>query len=150
MKTSLAKTLLLSAVITGVLCPSLGAQDSEDPTAITLERAVHFLAPDGSDVLVQPGTYKVESTDSGLQFIPEKGEAQLIGAEVSTHEEELDAPLVMSMSLAGQVEEFQDLHMVMLLLPGGQSLEAAGSYSGVRARALQMKKFRNFRKTKQR
>ncbi len=144
MKTPLAKTLLLSAVIAGVLCQSVGAQESQDPNAITLEAAVHFLAPDSSDVLVQPGTYKVESAENSLRFIPEMGNPQLIGAQVSTHEEDLDAPLVVS--LAGQVEEYKDIYMVMLLLPEGKSLEAAGSYSGVRERALQLKSIVSFKK----
>jgi hypothetical protein len=143
MKTSLAKILLLLVVITGVLCPSVGAEESKDPTAITLEIAVHFLAPDGSDVLIQPGAYRVEAADHGLQLIPEEGIARLIGAEVATHDEEVGAPL--AVSLAGEEDEFKDLHMVLLLLPGGQSLEAAGSYSGVRERALQMERIRTFK-----
>jgi len=147
MKTSLTNTVLLWAVIIGVLCPGVGAQESEDPTAMTLERAIHFLAPDGSDELVQPGNYRVEAADHGLQLSPEEGKVRLIAAEISTHEEELDGPLVVS--LAGQVEKFKDIHMVMLLLPGGQSLEAAGSYSSVRERALQLKRVASFKKRTQ-
>lgn len=147
MKTSVPKILLLSAVMTGLLCTSVWAEVSEDPTAITLVRPVHFLAPDGSDVFVQPGIYRVESADPGLQLIPAEGNARLLGAEAGTHDEEVKAPL--AVSLASEEEEFKDLHLVMLLLPGGQSLEAVGSYSGVRERGLPIKNIRKFKRTVQ-
>lgn len=147
MKTSVPKILLLSAVMTGLLCTSVWAEVSEDPTAITLVRPVHFLAPDGSDVFVQPGIYRVESADPGLQLIPAEGNARLLGAEAGTHDEEVKAPL--TVSLASEEEEFKDLHLVMLLLPGGQSLEAVGSYSGVRERGLPIKNIRKFKRTVQ-
>jgi hypothetical protein len=143
MKTSLTKTLLCVLVITGVLCPNVGAKESNDPKAITLEKVVHFLAPDGSDVLIQPGAYRVEAADNGIHLIPTEGKARLIGAEVGTHDEEVETPL--SVSLTGEEEEFKDLFLVILLFPGGQSLEAAGSYSGVRERGLRVKKIRNFK-----
>ena len=102
MKTFLTGTLLISLFVTGALWTRVWAQESEDPTAIILEKPVHFLTPDGSDVLVQPGTYRVESADNGLQLIPAVGNAQLIGADMATHDEEVDAPL--AVSLAGKDE----------------------------------------------
>ncbi len=146
MRSLMFRIFLVSIGFIGPFSPSAWAQEPDDSTTIQLNKAVHFLAPNSSDVLVQPGRYTIESADHALRFIPEIGTSQLIGAEVSTHEEELDAPL--AVSLPGQVAEFEDLHMVMLLLPGGQSLEAAGSYSGVRERALQLKKIANFKKRK--
>jgi len=144
MKSITVRILLLSIGMIGSLGTSVWGQEPHDSTTIYFNMAVHFLAPDGHDVLVQPGTYRVESADNGLQFIPAQGDAQLIGVEVSTHEEELDDPLVVS--LAGKVDEYKDIHLVMLLLPGGKSLEAAGSYSGVRERALQLKRIASFKK----
>ncbi len=119
-------------------------QESSDPMSFQLNRPVHFLSPEGTNILLRTGTYSVASYDQGLQLTPATGNAFLIGAAPSTHEEEVESPIVVS--LEGQEGEFSDMHMVMLLLPGGQSWEAAGSYSGVRERALRFKRISKFKR----
>ena len=107
----------------------------EDNPTITLERPIHFLAPDGSDVLVPPGTYTVEKAEAWLRLIPdERHNAFLLEAESSSHEENIEKPLVIF--VPGEEGESPDMQMVMLLLPGGQSLTATGSLSGIRDRGL--------------
>ncbi|MEJ2231208.1 MAG: hypothetical protein P8X46_08510, partial [Nitrospirales bacterium] len=118
------------------------------PSTIKLKEPVHFLAPDGRDVLVQSGPYRVESAAHALQFISEEGRVLLIAAEEAIHEENVNVPV--AVSLAGEEDEFKDLHMVILLFPGGQSLEAAGSYSGVRERGILRTKITNFKRSAQR
>ena len=110
--------------------PSFGSAHSPSST-LTLDQAVHFIAADGSDVLVQPGTYQLEVAEKWLRLIPgERRDALLLEAQQYQHEEILDTPK----SVIEEKEE--DAHRLMLLLPGGKALEAIGSVSGVRSRAV--------------
>ncbi len=98
-------------------------------TTVTLEQAGHFLTSDGSDVLIQPGTYIVEAAEEWLRVSPgERREAWLLDAIRTTHEETLDTPV--AFSTPGE----DDQHHIVLLLPRGTGLEAIGSISGVRSR----------------
>ena len=105
-----------------------------DPlTSITIDQPVHFLAPDGSNVLIQPGEYSVEQAEEWIRLIPgERRDALLIEAQQSIHELPLDYPL--AMAFPGDVEKESDHEYVMLLLPAGQSLESTGTHSGIRPR----------------
>ena len=99
-------------------------------TTITLEEAVHFLSTEGNDVLIHPGTYQVAAAKNGLRLIPENSpDALLLEAQSVNHQEKVTDPT--AVSLTGD----QDEHILALLLPGGQSLQAIGSYSGTRSRA---------------
>ena len=62
MKTRL--TVLVGLVSIGMLWGGLavGKEVPAEPT-ITLERAVHFLSPDGADTVLAPGVYVVEAKD---------------------------------------------------------------------------------------
>jgi hypothetical protein len=104
---------------------------SLSPAAVTLEKAVHFMTVDGSDVVVQPGTYMIEAAEEWLRVIPdERRDALLLEAHHTQHEEALQTPKAVI-----QVDEQNEIHIV-LLLPGGQGLEAIGAESGVRSRAV--------------
>ena len=107
-----------------------------------LKESVHLLTPDGHDMAVHSGRYRVESADDSLQFISEVCKVQPIAADVATHEKEIDVPV--PVSLKKEVKEFKDLHLVMLSLPEGQSLEAIGSYSSVRKRGILRTKITKF------
>ena len=108
-----------------------GATNPQSSTIITLERSVHFLTADGSDVVISPGTYLVESADEWLRLIPgERHDALLVEAEKSKHDKNITEPTAMGISGG------DDAFLVTLLLPGGQSLEAIGTYSGIRSRAV--------------
>ena len=97
---------------------------------VVLEKAVHFLTADGSDVVVKPGTYRLEEADEWLRLIPgERRDALLLEAESSIHEGAVSEPT--AISVLGEEDE----HILALLLTGGQSLQAIGSYSGIRSRA---------------
>ena len=118
-------------------CLALSAHAAlNDPlTTIELDTPVHFLAPDGSDLLVDAGTYSVESAEEWIRLMSgERHDALLIEAKKGTHEMEIEHAL--AMSLPGEAEKEVDLHHVMLLLPGGTSLEATGTYSGIRPRGF--------------
>lgn len=127
--------------------PGLSQAALNDPfTTIELEEGVHFLAAVGSDVEAPPGTYTVESAEKWVRLVPgERQDALLIEADRRTHPLKIDFPL--AMAFPGDTEEEADLHFVMLLLPGGQSLEATGTYSGIRPRGFLGNALNNAKKT---
>ena len=98
---------------------------------VTLKKAVHFLTADGSDIAVEPGIYTLEEADQWLQLIPgERRNALLLEAHHTQHEEALDAPKAIL------TEEEANEYRLVLLLPDGRELEAIGSVSGIRSRAV--------------
>jgi len=128
-------TLTLLLVIVVCICGSSSIRASENSPTITLEQPIHFLAPDGSDVLVPPGTYTVEQAEDWLRLIPgERHNAYLLEAEPASHEENIEVP--MATLVSSDEGESPDRHVVMLLLPEGQGLAATGSLSGIRDRGL--------------
>ncbi len=125
--------LVMVAIITQVGVAK--ATGEVDPTTITLERPVHFLTPDGSDVVVGPGTYEVEATQEWIRLIPdERRNAVLLEALPTTHEEVISSPIVLS--LPGEEGEQADVHHLLVLLPDGSGLDAIGTYSGIRSKGL--------------
>ena len=103
---------------------------------IGLDRDVHFLTPQGEDVVVPSGAYTIETIKGGLILTPSdeaNGKAVIIQAEATTHETSIESSQPVSMP----VEE--DHHVVILLLPNGKATQAVGSYSGVRPRGLKLK-----------
>ena len=113
---------------------SSGTQEPDNPTTIILEKPVHFLATDGSDVVAEPGHYSVESAQEWLRLIPghERRDALLIEAKADYHDVDLEIPMAMAIP-GGTLQELNLLN-VQLLLPGGNSLEAQGTYDGIRPR----------------
>ncbi len=99
-------------------------------TSVTLEKAVHFLATDGSDILIEPGTYQVEAAHPWLRLIPgERRDALLLEAATTHHDENISEPTVHL-----TIEDSDSI--VQLWLPNGQRLEAVGTESGIRSRAV--------------
>jgi hypothetical protein len=112
------------------------ATTPEAPTAapmISLDRAVHFTAPDGSDLTVAAGTYRVEQAmEAQLRLFADPPQPAIeILATATTHEETVSSPVALAIAEEGQEDE---VHLV-LLLPNGQGLDAAGTFSGTRSRA---------------
>ncbi len=112
------------------------AASLRDPlTTIKLDTPVHFLAPDGSDLVVKAGTYGIEPAEEWIRLMSgERHDAILIEANKGTHELELPEPLALSVS--GTDDDSQDLHHIILLLPNGESLESTGTFSGIRQRGF--------------
>jgi hypothetical protein len=115
--------------------PQSQAALSDPLTTIELDTPVHFLASDGSDLVVEAGTYTIEPAEEWIRLMSgERHDAVLIEAKPGSHELEIEDTL--SLSIPGTAGGQADNHYVMLLLPGGQSLEATGTYSGLRPRGL--------------
>ena len=124
-------TSLCSLLCALLLATESGATTTDPITTINIDTPIHFLAADGSDMLVQPGTYQLEVAEGWLRLIPgERRDAVLLEAHQYQHEEILDTPK----SLIEEKEEEE--HRLILLLPGGKGLEAIGSVSGVQSRAV--------------
>lgn len=105
---------------------------AEASSTLTFEQPVHFLASDGTDVQVGIGTHEVETlVGSRLRLNMEGGETVLLDAQATTHSEEIEAPLAVTVS-----GDDPDLVHLVLLLPNGQALDAPGSISGTRSRGF--------------
>jgi hypothetical protein len=123
-------TLFVTLTLSGLVAESHAEPLDSLPT-VELETPIHFLAPDGSDVVIESGRYQVEAAESWIRLIPgERRDALLLIAESAMHDEPLDAPQADLRPVDG------DTQTIVLLLPGGRSLEAIGSVSGVRSRAI--------------
>ena len=120
---------------------------SGSTTTITFEKAVHFIAPDGSPVVADPGSYTAEVAQDWIRLIPgeERHNALLVEAQKGTNDTEVEE--LVALSLPGSTEKELDLHHVMLLLPTGQTLEATGSYSGIQPRGWFSRAFKNAKRT---
>jgi len=100
-------------------------------TTISLEKTIYVTTADGSHVVLEAGSYSLEAAEDWLRVIPgERRDALLFEAHHIQHEEVLQEPKAVI-----QVDEQKEIHIV-LLLPGGTGLEAIGSVSGVRSRAV--------------
>ncbi len=117
-----------------------------DPlTTIELDTPVYFLAPDGSPLITESQTFTVEAAEEWIRLIPdERHDALLIEAQHGTHELQLSN--VLALSVPGETKEDRNLHHILLLLPDGQSLEATGTYSGIRPRGLLRNAFKTIKK----
>ena len=67
--------------------PTLSLASLNDPfTTIVIEKSVHFLAADGSDIEIPPGSFTVESAEEWVCLVPgERRDALLIAADQRTH-----------------------------------------------------------------
>lgn len=120
--------------VTGMILSlfALGIPAAFADTTVTLDQPVHFTNAEGSDVILDTGSYAVKATEEWLKITPSEGQtmdALLLEAQAGVHEETLTAPRALSAE-----GEQPDTHHVVLLLPDGKRLEAIGSYSGIRSR----------------
>ena len=107
-------------------------ESSQNRQQIQLDRSVRFATPDGKDVVVEPGAYKVEqATGSQIRLVP-AGDAQpiLLSAEAVPLNPNVSVPTAIPMPLE------PDEYDLILQLPNGQTLTAHGSVNQVQARAL--------------
>jgi len=124
----LAIALVMALVPTG---QASGSKPSPSPT-VTLDRPVHFVDPEGHDITVQGGAYRVEAAEaSRLRLLPADGKAiLLIQGQPLVHEETVPGPLALSIP-----QEDGTVH-VLLLLPGGKGVDAVGSINGLHQRGV--------------
>ena len=133
------KTLSISFLLTFSTFGSLAFPSSLSSTAITIEQAVHFITPEGEDLVVEPGNYEVAAREQVLMLTPEGKETPLHiqAQEPPVTEEDLSFPVAMAIP----VEE-EGIYLA-LEVPNQPGLEAMGSYSGIQTRG---RSFLNIRK----
>jgi len=101
-------------------------------SSVTLDRQVHFLAPDGTDVVVEAGTYAVAiAENTGITLTQRGHPAIAVGASTVKHGETIEKPTALTVP-----DDNSDLVHVVLLLLEGRALDAVGSFSGTRPRGV--------------
>jgi hypothetical protein len=96
---------------------------------VELSRPTHFKDIEGHDLVVPAGTYRVEARETALVLIAsDKAAALVVAAASGKHEESLVSPVVLGIPVGGD-----EYHLVWLY-PGGATLDAAGSVSGIQSR----------------
>jgi len=140
-----APSIFICLVIVSLLATETGWAAPESP-AVLIEKPSHFTAPDGTDVLVAAGTYRVEqSAETHLRLVADPPQPAVeIQATATTHEETVASPLALAIAEEGQED---DVHLV-LLLPDGRGLDATGSLSGTRSRATRSQPINRFQMQK--
>jgi hypothetical protein len=116
-----------------VSCAGLTTADADIGLTITLDRPAHFTAPDGSDVQLPAASYRIEQAgESSLRLVKDGAPAIEIQATKILNDESVTSP-----SAVAVMEEGQDdmVHLLLVLL-GGQALDAAESYGDFKTRGV--------------
>ena len=96
---------------------------------VELAKPLHFTRPDGSDIIIGPGTFEVQQADeSQLRLLTPESAWVVVNARPATHTAPLSSPLALTVATT------EDTHHLILAFPGGTALEAIGSTSGVQSR----------------
>jgi hypothetical protein len=116
----------------GCLTSAIGEGNQHEIGTLMLDRAIHFLNNEDTDVLVSPGHYAIHADKpKGLLVLQpmNNGQSIQLKAQPINHEEPIPTATPLSFS------EEEDEHRLLLLQPDGTGLEAVGSYSGIHSRA---------------
>lgn len=107
------------------------------PSAVKLEKSIHFQKPDGGTVEVKPGIYEIaQNGEKQLNLNPVGDEGPIaIQAMPAGHGQKLENPTA---NLIPSPDNNPDKQHLVLWLPDGLALEAVGSFSGVFTRSTEM------------
>ena len=126
------RTLVCTLLAIGCLTSPIASANQKKDAIITIERAIHFLNNEETDVLVPPKHYSIHAAHSkGLLILKaiDGGQPIQLKAQEIKHDEPIPTATPLSFS------EKEDEHRILLLQPDGTGLEAIGSYSGIQSRA---------------
>ena len=114
--------------------PMLELMREEVLNTVSLDRPVHFTTPQVIDTVAEVGTYRVEAGEpSQMNLVALKHLTSIaVDALNISHEWDIPQPIALF------IRDDEKFPHVVLLLPGGQGLEAVGSYDGSRARGLRV------------
>lgn len=118
--------------VAGCATPQQDASQADDATIVTLPQAVHFQTLEGTDLVVEVGSYRVERAAPGgltLKAVDTTGMATVKTGQ-TTHDFKLRGPVALV------APEGDDTRHIALLFPNGEALDASGSLSGVQSRAV--------------
>ncbi|MCA9471572.1 MAG: hypothetical protein MRJ96_08295 [Nitrospirales bacterium] len=129
-------TTTLALLLLFLIVDPLKASEMNASTLLlTLESPAHFTLANGSDIVIKPGTYHVEAADPWLRLIPgERKQTFLLKATPTHHDEHVSRPIVNLLPEKGHAI------IIQVLLPDGHGLEAEGSTSEIRSRAVKQAK----------
>src|SRR6476619_3540668 len=122
--------MLLSACSTVDTSQANKKISAQDATQVEIAQPLHFSGPDGSDVVVQTGTYRVQQgSNSELRLVSTTTASPiLLSAQTTRSTPDVSMPVAL-----GALYESEAYHLI-LLLPGNTALETYGSVSGVQSR----------------
>ncbi len=126
---SLSHAMLI--VLVGISLQTCATNSKSAATQwVTIGKPVHFSSPSGEPLIASAGAYEVRyAGDMNLQLISERGgEGITVQAIPTFHNENLETLTAFS------VPNESDEHHIILWMPGGLGLDAAGTYSGVQSR----------------
>jgi hypothetical protein len=106
---------------------------AEDLTTVNIDQTVYFSKPDGSDVIAEPGMYRILLDErKRMRLIPiknnKKKKTLLVQAAPTTHRDKIPSPVAL------YIADEENIPHIVVLLPGGNGHEAVGSFSEVRTR----------------
>jgi hypothetical protein len=128
--------VMLATSIILCMLPSADAfpSDNFSSETITLDKPVHFSAPDGSDIVTVPGDYQVAAESSALRLLELAGKRSFrIHAIVTDLDVDTNEPVVLAIRFG------EDEYHIILLMTGRKVHEAVGSSSGILARGTMYK-----------
>lgn len=112
--------------------PTQAAVSAAQLPSVQLGTSMRFAAPDGTEQLVPAGTYRLERTEgTHLRLATDQPQGiRELSATSFTHEEPLTAPVSF---VVREVEREETVHL-LLMLPDGKGLDAAGRIGDVQTR----------------
>lgn len=129
MKKNLTAIFVVAGYLLWGVTESLALMSSS--ITVTFSQPAHFIGPDESDVVVQPGTYTVEGAEHTLRLTVEgDGTTVSLTAQPIPFPEEVDSPVAMIIPL-----EQEEIYLAWVA-PGGKGLEIVGSFNPVQKRGL--------------
>jgi hypothetical protein len=134
---NLVRLVFVGVTLSSCTASSFKHSSEENPSPIEFEqlvefdREVHFLTPNGQDVVLPPGSYTVKAFGEGLRFASvdrEGTDSITVQGKSTTHEASVTKPEPVI------IKGDDDQQFVILLMPAGKAIEAVGSNSGVFSR----------------
>ena len=124
---------LLLFMVLESCAPSDSSSKGGTAPRVVFDRAVHFSAPNGGEVLVEPGSYEIQAAAEAQLRLKARGKPSLlVRARRLEHDIPVDRPE--PFLLPGGKE---DVRHLALVLPGGRGWEAAGSTRRGASRAFE-------------
>jgi hypothetical protein len=136
---TLVAAFAASIVFSGVHSPldalatdALDLLRAEELETVLFDTPVSFAAPDGKDIVIDPGTYRVVAQEgTRLELISTDSQRTVqVEAATARHQDSI------ATSIALYVVDEQQTPHIALLMPTGTRLEAIGSVAGVRPRGI--------------
>ncbi len=107
------------------------------PSAVKLDKSIHFQKPEGGTVEIKPGIYEIaQNGEKQLNLDPVGDEGPIaVQAIPAGHDQKVENPTA---KWVPSPDNNPDVQHLVLWLPDGLALEAVGSFSGVFTRSTEL------------